>query len=252
MLEKGKMLKNILVFLFIGITSFTNTSWKSIENHTTSFATVPFDSYSHNLYQELNVSNLKYEAFEYALKGYLQLAAKNELANSDYLTIIDMSLSSNSERFFLIDMNNKKVVHKSKVAHGQNTGFEFAKNFSNKISSHQTSLGFYKTAETYHGKHGLSLRLDGLEFSNSNARTRAIVIHSADYVSDNFIQKNGRLGRSYGCPSLPEKDYEAIISKIKLGSALFIYYPNTSYLKKSLLANSPIDNLDIPTILASN
>ena len=89
---------------------------------------------------------------DHRLRNVLELAAKKELANSHYLTIIDMSLSSNSERFFLIDMNNKKVVHKSKVAHGQNTGFEFAKNFSNKISSHQTSLGFYKTAETYHGK----------------------------------------------------------------------------------------------------
>jgi hypothetical protein len=252
MLEKGKMLKKILLFLFLGIVSFTNTSWKSIENHSVFTASIPFESYSHNLYEELNATNLKYEAFEYALKGYLQLAAKNELKNSNYLTIIDMSLSSNSDRFFLIDMNDKKVVHQSKVAHGQNSGVEFAKYFSNKISSHQTSLGFYKTAETYHGKHGLSLRLDGLEFSNSNARTRAIVIHSADYANDNFIKKNGRLGRSYGCPSLPEKDYEKIISRIKLGSALFIYYPNPSYLKKSLLANSKIEDLDISTSLASN
>ncbi len=251
MLEKGKMFKNVLLILFVGITSFTNTSWKTVDNYPTS-TSISFENYSQNLYQKLNVTNLKYEAFEYALKGYLKLAAKNELSNSNYLTIIDMSLSANSDRFFLIDMNDKKVVHQSKVAHGQKSGLEFAQNFSNRVSSHQTSLGFYKTAETYQGKHGLSLRLDGLEFSNNKARARAIVIHSADYVSDEFIQKNGRLGRSYGCPSLPIKDYTEIISKIKLGSALFIYYPNTTYLKKSSLANNPIDNLDISTILASN
>ena len=151
-------------------------------------------------------------------------------------------------------MKDKKVVHQSKVAHGQSSGVEFARNFSNKVSSHQTSLGFYKTAETYQGKHGLSLRLDGLEFSNSNARIRAIVIHSAEYANDEFISKNGRLGRSYGCPSLPEKDYQQIILKIKEGSALFVYYPSKNYLDKSSLVNSDIeiDKMNISTIIASN
>ena len=108
-------------------------------------------------------------------------------------------------------MKTQQLEYKSLVAHGRNSGLEYANRFSNKISSHQTSLGFYRTAETYIGKHGFSLRLDGLEFSNSNARKRAVVIHQADYASANFIKRNGRLGRSYGCPSLPKKDYRTIL-----------------------------------------
>ena len=148
-----------------------------------------------------------------------------------------MSLSANKNRLFLIDVENKKILHKSIVAHGKNSGGEYAKNFSNQVGSFKSSIGFYKTGETYHGKHGLSLRLDGLEYSNSNARKRAIVIHAADYVSQNFIKNYGRLGRSLGCPSLPKKDYDQVIHRIKNGSLLFIYYPEGHYLKNSTLAN---------------
>ena len=144
-------------------------------------------------------------------------------------------MSSNEERLFIINMRENKIEHQSIVAHGRGSGNEFAKYFSNTINSHQSSIGFYHTAETYFGKHGLSLRLDGLEYSNSNARKRAIVIHSADYVSENFIKKFGRLGRSFGCPSLPKNDYNIIIQKIKTGSALFIYSSDQDYLNKSSL-----------------
>ncbi len=235
------MVKNVLVILFVGIISFTNISW-----NTKSYAKEPitdsFSTYSQNLYKELSIPELRFDVFEFALKGYLKLNENNNLKNSNILTIIDMSKSSKFKRFFIIDIKNKEVIHKSVVAHGQNSGLEFAKNFSNKVNSHKTSLGFYKTAETYFGKHGLSLRLDGLEFSNSNARKRAIVIHSADYVSNVFIKNNGRLGRSWGCPSLPKKDYNKIIEKIKEESVLFIYYPNQEYLKTSKLVNSNFAN----------
>ncbi len=197
-----------------------------------------FSLYSSDLYNKINTNELNFDAFKYALKGYLELKNQNKLNNSDYLTIIDMGTSSNTERLFIINMKTQQLEHKSLVAHGRNSGGTFAKQFSNKVNSHQTSLGFYKTAETYIGKHGFSLRLDGLEFSNSNARRRAVVIHQADYASANFIKKHGRLGRSYGCPSLPEKDYKTIINKIKNGSCLFIYYPKISYLKNSKLVNS--------------
>lgn len=193
---------------------------------------------STSLMVQLSNSNLKPHVFTYALNGYLELKSANKLTNSKYLTIIDMSLSSKLERLFIIDMENKEIVHQSIVAHGKKSGLEFATLFSNKINSHQSSLGFYKTAETYFGKHGLSLRLDGLEFSNNNARKRAIVIHSANYASKAFINNYGRLGRSYGCPSLPKKDYKQIIAKIKAGSALFIYSPEKSYLESSQLISS--------------
>ena len=205
-----------------------------LENNNSEFS---FTSYSLTLYDKINDNDLNFDAFKYGLKGYLKLQKEGNLINSKYLTIIDMSSSANNERLFIINMDTQHLEHKSLVAHGRNSGGTFAKQFSNKINSHQTSLGFYKTAETYIGKHGFSLRLDGLEFSNNNARKRAVVIHEADYANPSFIKRNGRLGRSYGCPSLPKKDYTTIINKIKNGSCLFIYYPNNSYLKKSKLAN---------------
>ena len=234
------MIKNVLIVFFIGILSLTNISGMT----TTVYPVIPpskyFEDYSSDLYKKLNDKELSYTAFQTALKGFISLQSKNQLNNEQYLTIIDMSISANKNRFFLIDLNNKSIIHKSIVAHGRNSGGEFAKIFSNKIGSFKSSIGFYKTAETYNGKHGLSLRLDGLENSNSNARKRAIVIHAADYVSDVFINKNGRLGRSLGCPSLPLKNYSKIIDNIKNGSVLFIYYPNQEYLQSSKLASSNV------------
>lgn len=231
------MLKKIFLFLLIGSFYFSTISWDTISIDPV-VADETSDNSSLTKYLQLNNSDLKFEVFEYALAGYLKLVSENKLENSKYLTIIDMSMSSNSERLFIINMNDNKIEHQSIVAHGRASGNEFAKYFSNIINSHQSSIGFYHTAETYFGKHGLSLRLDGLEFSNNNARKRAIVIHSADYVSVDFIKKYGRLGRSFGCPSLPKKDYKEIIQKIKAGSALFIYSSNETYINKSSLLKS--------------
>lgn len=223
----------MLVFpIYAGETTISNnnpTDNKSSNTRST------FNSYSKDIYQKINDSELDFEAFKHALKGYVQLQNKQELKNSKYLTIIDMSVSANAERFYIINMKTQTIEHKSVVAHGEKSGLEFAKKFSNKVNSHQTSIGFYKTSETYNGKHGLSLRLDGLEYSNNKARERAVVIHSADYANPDFIKSNGRLGRSWGCPSLPENGYSTIITKIKEGSCLFIYYPQEQYLSKSKL-----------------
>ena len=196
-----------------------------------------FEAYSTSLYEELGDEDLDFTAFQTALKGFVKLQLEDKIENTTYLTVIDMSRSANQHRFFLINLADKRIEHKSVVAHGRNSGGEYARSFSNIEGSFKTSLGFYKTAETYHGKHGLSLRLDGLEGSNSNARVRAIVIHAADYVSRKFIEKYGRLGRSLGCPSLPEKDFEKIVHTIKNGSLLFIYYPEENYFSTSSIAN---------------
>lgn len=233
------MIKKGLLILFVGIFSFTNISWDSKDISKTSNIET-FNTYSHSLYEALKTPELNFDVFELALKGYIQINQSNDLKNSDFLTIIDMSKSSSKERLFIVDIKNKKVTHKSVVAHGKNSGMEYAQSFSNKISSYKTSLGFYKTAETYIGKHGLSLRLDGLEFSNNNARKRAIVMHAADYASDDFIKNNGRLGRSLGCPSLPKKGFKQIIQKIKNESVLFIYHPNQEYLSASKLVNANV------------
>ncbi len=239
-------MNKLLTLLFsliitLGLTSFN--TFEKAPNLPIDPPSLTFKDYSLVLYHQINDDHLKFEAFETALKGFLKLQTENTIVNTKYLSIIDMSLSANEDRFFLIDMESKKIILKNKVAHGRNSGSEYATIFSNKIGSYQSSLGFFKTAETYNGKHGLSLRLDGLEFSNNNARSRAIVIHSADYVSEKFIFKNGRLGRSLGCPALPKEGFSEIIEKIKEGSLLYVYYPNKKYFEKSSLAKNNINRL---------
>lgn len=220
----------VLVFitiLFINISP--NVFSISETNYKENLEPLKFKEYSNSFFKLLKDSSLNYSAFEIALKGYFELKNQNRLNNDRYLTIIDMSVSSNKERFYLIDMYSKHIVYKSLVAHGVSTGREFAKHFSNIKNSYKTSLGFYLTGETYNGKHNFSLKLDGLEQTNNNARDRGIVIHAANYVSQDFIKSNGRLGRSHGCPALPFKNYFDIISKIKNKSCLFIYYPSNNY-----------------------
>jgi len=245
------MKKRIVFLSIVLLLIFPTFAWEGAPkvNKTDTKTTVSFSEYATNFYTELNDSDLKIETFQAALKGYLKLQSTDKIKNNKLLTVIDFSKSSSKNRLFVIDVIAKKIIYKSLVAHGRNSGYEFATKFSNKISSYQSSLGFYKTAETYSGKHGFSLRLDGLESSNSNARSRAIVIHGADYVSKEFIRKNGKLGRSLGCPSLPKANYEAIIKTIKDGTCLFIYAKKTSYLSTSKLVNSNIKEL--ATVLKS-
>jgi hypothetical protein len=138
-------------------------------------------------------------------------------------------------------LNNKKVIYESLVAHGRNSGDEFAKNFSNENESNMSSYGFYVTGNTYIGKHGLSLYLDGADAGyNCNARNRSVVMHSAEYVNQEFIKKTGRLGRSLGCPAIPEKDHKEVISKLMDRTCLFIYYPDAAYEKNSKLLSENI------------
>ncbi|MBN1117116.1 MAG: murein L,D-transpeptidase catalytic domain family protein [Bacteroidales bacterium] len=181
-----------------------------------------------NSYKSLLVeNNINTEAFEFAYAGFLTLQGWGELKNDSLLTIVDYSKPSVEDRFIILDIKNRKLIYKSLVAHGQNSGLNIAEDFSNKQQSHKSSLGLYLTSNTYSGKHGYSLRLKGLEEGiNNNAWKRAIVVHGAEYVSHEFIQKNGRLGRSFGCPALPTKATEQIINLIKEGTCLYIYHPS--------------------------
>jgi len=196
------------------------------------------ESNAKSVYNNLNSNHFalpNLQSFTEALKGFNLLKEKG-LVSKNILTLIDFSMSSNSKRLWVIDLTTNKILYNSLVAHGRNTGDEFAKNFSNASESFQSSLGFYATGEIYTGKHGKSLRLDGLEKGiNSNARDRAVVIHGANYVSDSFIQNNKRLGRSLGCPALPMDLSNEIIQTIKDKSCLFIYYPSNSYKTSSKL-----------------
>jgi hypothetical protein len=229
--------KIIFSLLFIsGVTSSNlhseTLNLATIEN-TSAVEAVSAQAYIQQICKE-KFPSLNTEAFVYALSGYYKLKESGTINKQRYLTIVDFSKPSHMERLYVIDIQNMKLVHKSLVAHGKNSGEIYAENFSNEHESYKSSLGFYLTAETYIGKNGFSLKLDGLEDGyNSEARERGVVIHAADYVSHDYINSNGRLGRSQGCPALPDELNEKIIHTIKGGTVLFIYSPNYNYLKHS-------------------
>jgi len=198
-------------------------------------------SHLYELYHQLNLAELGLteNAFKYATEGYDVLNEIGKISNQKVLTIIDFSLPSSKKRLFIIDLLAGKLLFNTYVAHGQNSGQKIAKDFSNDISSLQSSLGFYETAKTYIGKHGYSLHLYGLETGiNDKAYVRSIVIHGASYVSEKFINQNGYLGRSWGCPAIPEILSKSIIDAIKEGSCLFIYANDKKYLSQSSIIHA--------------
>ena len=168
---------------------------------------------------------------ELALNGYAQLQDK---LKKPLLTVIDYSLPSTQKRLWIIDLTQQKILLHTVVAHGRNSGALLAEKFSNRPESYQSSLGFFQTGEAYQGKHGYSLRLDGLEAGiNDQARARAIVIHGADYAKETVAATAGRLGRSLGCPAVPPDLSTPLIKLIKEGSLLFIYGKDPNYLRMS-------------------
>lgn len=175
---------------------------------------------------------ISYDIFKMAMIGYENIEPKNK----DILTIIDFSEPSTDKRFYLIDLKSEKLLINTWVAHGINSGENEALSFSNIRDTKMSSPGFFVTAETYQGSNGYSLRIDGIEkHINNKARRRYIVIHGADYVSEEFIIENGRLGRSWGCPAVPMKLSTQIIDLIKEGSCIFVYTSDTEYFKNSKL-----------------
>ena len=194
--------------------------------------------YAEEIYNSIgfeNINQLQSEVFYKAYLGFTNLKKEGKLdENSHLLTICDFSLSSSEKRLWVIDLTEKKVIFNSLVAHGKNTGEEFAQKFSNTESSLQSSLGFYITESTYNGSNGYSLKLLGMDSGyNDAALHRAIVMHGADYVSEDFIKNQKRLGRSWGCPAVPRALAEPIINTIKGKNCLFIYYPDNQYLSSS-------------------
>ena len=179
------------------------------------------------------------EVFNLACRGLQKLENSHKFKFSEILTIIDYSQSSKQKRFYVIDLKSKKLLFNTYVAHGRNTGEEYAMKFSNSIGSFQSSLGFYITGNPIVGQRtGYSLKITGLETGiNDNAEKREIIIHAAEYATEGFILKNGRLGRSWGCPVLPPEYNRKIIEKIKGGSCLFIYNPSPEYISASSLLN---------------
>jgi hypothetical protein len=185
---------------------------------------------------QLGQAGLSKDAFLKAWQGYNNIAAQHISVKAGIITIVDFSKPSSKERLFVVDLNHKKILHSSLVAHGRNSGLVYAKSFSNQPETYKSSLGFYKTLHTYEGENGFSLRLEGLEKNiNDKAFQRAIVMHGADYVSKKLARERGFIGRSYGCPAIPHDKAPQIIRTIKDGSLLFIYYPDKKYDKVSKL-----------------
>src|ERR1700754_246208 len=194
-----------------------------------------------NLYTQIDLkqSGLTKKAFEYALKGYYYLLDHHWLNKTNILSICDLSQSSRNRRLYVVDLEQKKVLVNTFVAHGHNSGKEFANSFSNNPSSHKTSLGFYVTQGTYYGNNGLSLKIRGMERGfNDRAGGRNIVVHGSQYVGPDFLDMNQFCGRSYGCPAVPADEVETIIDLIKEGSVLFIYHPTKKYITRSKILNS--------------
>jgi L,D-transpeptidase-like protein len=184
----------------------------------------------------LDELGLNTRVFRMALKGMQKLKKMGRLTNDHILSIVDFSQPSVQKRLYVIDMENCVLLYNTLVAHGMKSGKETAKSFSNKVSSNKSSLGFYVTNNTYNGNNGYSLRLQGCEKGfNDNAAKRAIVVHGADYVNENWISSQGYIGRSQGCPALPPSLSQPLIDDIKDGTCLFIYSPNPTYLSKSKL-----------------
>jgi hypothetical protein len=240
-------MKYVVVMFFFAVTLFTpvlmsgtsaKTNYKAaryngINNSLlTVSSTVIYDSL------KLGEFGLNQKAFNYAWRGYLNLYEKGKITNPGYFSIADFSQSSRNKRLYIIDLQEMKIFMNTYVAHGRNSGGEFAKTFSNRPESHKSSLGFYITGKTYTGSHGLSLEIAGLEKGiNDRASARRIVIHGANYVSDDFIESNPYIGRSYGCPAVPAEERDTIINTIKEGSCLFIYHPSKLYLNRSKILN---------------
>lgn len=196
------------------------------------------DSVYNELFDSLNIQGLSHRAFMTAVKGFEKIKNMKKLADTSLITIIDFSKPSYQKRLFIIDMVHVKLLHVNLVAHGKNSGKEWATTFSNISESYKSSPGFYVTGNTYMGGNGYSLKLFGIERGiNDNAYKRAIVMHGAPYVCPGFISSQGYIGRSQGCPAVPVNDARKIINTIDNGTCLFIYTPHEKYLNKSPFLN---------------
>ncbi len=198
----------------------------------------PIHSTAHykSIYKELKGSvKPDFDLFEKAYLGYIDLKLSGHLEPANQIfSLVDFRLPSKEKRFWVIDLESRTILFHTYVAHGENSGKEYAFDFSNTVDSHKSSLGYYRAEETYIGKNGLSLRLEGLEYGfNHRARERYIVLHGADYATEDYLKKNGTLGNSEGCPAVPMGVHRSIIEVTKGGSCLFIFFPDNQYLENS-------------------
>jgi hypothetical protein len=234
-IDPGMMLKtSLLVSLLWLVTSLIHPGPSSGQRDRDLSSGDAVENAIGKVYESLHDSALNRDAFHMALLGYKSLFMKGLVSNDSVITIIDYTLPSSEDRFFVIDLRHPKVIFKTLVAHGRNSGELYASRFSNRAQSHQSALGFYITGDPYIGGQGYSMLLTGVDTGfNDHARIRSIVVHGAAYATQQYIRQYGRLGRSFGCPALPPHVNAAIIDRIKNGSVIFSYYPDRGYLQGS-------------------
>lgn len=225
------VIRNILISLFLAFSGFlvpamAPSSVRGMLVHSPS----EIDECA-ELYASMRLEGIvNYKAFRQAVEGYKKIGNRHR----DILTLIDFSKPSTEKRLYVFDMKNRKMLYNSLVSHGRNSGENYATSFSNEYGSYKSSLGFYLTETTYSGGNGYSLILNGLEKGiNDRAKERAIVVHGASYANPSVIKGGGRLGRSLGCPALPEKVSRPIIDAIKGGSVMYIYAEKPEYFAQS-------------------
>jgi hypothetical protein len=240
----------ILLFTFFSMLSVIAAGLSLVDGDNTADSTgiehrstkTLMEHYIDSTYDAISVqtAGLDKRVYSKAVIGYLNMKAQHMLSNDkNIISVVDFTKPSTQKRLWVIDLDNEKVLFNSMVAHGHNTGEQWATCFSNQCSSYMSSLGFYVTGETYEGKHGLSLKLNGMDKGfNDNALTRGIVVHAADYVSESFIAQVGRIGRSQGCPALPADIAPDVINTIKDGTCLFLYYPDHKYEQSTQFYNT--------------
>ncbi len=207
-----------------------------------------YNKYVDDLYDstKLEAAGLSFPVFEKAFTGFINLKNSGQLSSKSILSIADFDQTSTKKRLYIIDLDKKKIVMNTWVAHGQRTGLDEALKFSNVNDSFTSSLGFYVTGEIYKGMHGRSLKLDGMDDGfNDNARSRSIVMHGAPYVSEGTINALGRLGRSQGCPAVAPEISDILINTISDKTVLFINKSvknyNSKYLNEAMAANYALD-----------
>lgn len=191
-------------------------------------------------YLSASAPQLNVRVLERAVSA-MDCAVRHGAQAADRLAVIDFSLPSSQPRLWIFDLHSHSLLLHELVAHGQGSGDNYASAFSNQEGSHQSSIGLFRTQESYFGQHGYSLRMDGLEPGiNDQARNRAIVIHAADYVDASWIERQGRIGRSQGCPAVNPAVANMVVDSLKGGQFMFSYYPDEHWLATSAYLNCPL------------
>ncbi len=228
-------MRALFMFFVIGFICGGTPNGVASEKH------VPVNS--RTLYHEIGLEGIvDYVVFERAVAGYNQ----TDSLTKDILTLIDFSKPSTEKRLYVINLTLKKLMYVSYVSHGRNSGEKYATSFSNREGSYKSSLGFYRTENTYYGKNGYSLVLDGLEKGiNDKAKERAIVMHGAAYADPSTIRLCGRLGRSLGCPALPLAECRQIIDAIKGGTLLYIHGDDKTYADRTVFTGESDHKSDL-------